>query len=105
MTTPAIVAHAYTQLANLTNPGSVGKTAADAPDSGQSFGVLLREVVGAAVEAGRKSDAQSQALAAGKANVIDVVTAVAETQTAVDALVAVRDKVIAAYEDIMKMPI
>jgi flagellar hook-basal body complex protein FliE len=30
---------------------------------------------------------------------------VAESETAVQALVAVRDKVIAAYEDILKMPI
>ena len=34
-----------------------------------------------------------------------VVTAVAETEVAIDAVVAVRDKVIAAYEEIMKMPI
>jgi flagellar hook-basal body complex protein FliE len=45
------------------------------------------------------------AAAAGKANVIDVVTAVAETETAVQAMVSVRDKVIAAYEEIMRMPI
>jgi len=36
---------------------------------------------------------------------IDVVTAVAESEVAIDAVVAVRDKVIQAYEDIMKMPI
>jgi flagellar hook-basal body complex protein FliE len=34
-----------------------------------------------------------------------VVTAVSETEVAVGAMVAVRDRVIAAYEDIMKMPI
>ena len=44
-------------------------------------------------------------MAAGKANVMDVVTAVAETEVAVDALVSVRDRVIQAYEEIMKMPI
>ena len=44
-------------------------------------------------------------MAAGKANMVDVVTAVAETEVAIDALVSVRDKVIAAYEEIMKMPI
>ena len=47
----------------------------------------------------------AQAMAAGKANIVDVVTAVAETEVAVDALVAVRDRVIQAYEEIMKMPI
>ena len=44
-------------------------------------------------------------MAAGKANMVDVVTAVAETETAFQTLVSVRDKVIAAYEDVMKMPI
>ena len=32
-------------------------------------------------------------------------TAVAETETAINTLVSVRDKVIAAYEEIMQMPI
>ncbi len=44
-------------------------------------------------------------MASGKANIVDVVTAVADTEVAVETLVSVRDKVIAAYEDIMKMPI
>ena len=62
--------------------------------SGPSFGELLKNAVGAVVEAGRKSDAQTQAMAAGKANIVDVVTAVAETEVAVEALVAVRDRMI-----------
>ena len=48
---------------------------------------------------------QSQAAADGKANMVDVVTAVAESEVAIDTLVSVRDKVISAYEEIMKMPI
>jgi len=54
---------------------------------------------------GRKSDAQAQDVAIGKANMIDVVTAVAESETAIQTLVSVRDKVIAAYEEILRMPI
>jgi flagellar hook-basal body complex protein FliE len=41
----------------------------------------------------------------GKSDMVNVVTAVSETEVAIDAVVAVRDKVIQAYEDIMKMPI
>ena len=41
----------------------------------------------------------------GKANVVDVVTAVAETEVALETMVSVRDRVIAAYEEIMRMPI
>jgi flagellar hook-basal body complex protein FliE len=56
-------------------------------------------------QAGRKSDAQTQAVASGKANIVDVVTEVSETEVAVEALVSVRDKMIQAYEEIMRMPI
>src|SRR5262249_5715553 len=54
---------------------------------------------------GRKSDEQAQAVAMGKTNMIDVVTALAEEEPAIQTMVAVRDKVIAAYEEILKMPI
>ena len=55
------------------------------------------------LETGSKSDAQSVAMASGKANVMDVVTAVAETDVAVSTLVSVRDRAIQSYEDIIKM--
>jgi flagellar hook-basal body complex protein FliE len=55
--------------------------------------------------AAQKGDVQAQAVANGKANMIDVVTAVAETETTFQTLVSVRDKVIAAYEDVLKMQI
>ena len=73
--------------------------------SGPSFGALLKDAIGGVLDAGKKSDAQTVAMAAGKANVMDVVTAVAETDVAVSTLVSVRDRVIQSYEDIMKMPI
>jgi flagellar hook-basal body complex protein FliE len=109
MATPIAAANAYSSLARLTDPGQgvgqgVGKLVSD-PAGQPDFGAMLKDAVGAALEAGRKSDTQTQAMAAGKANVVDVVTAVAESETAVEALVAVRDRVIQAYEEIMRMPI
>ena len=109
MTSPSAAAGAYANLARLANPsanvgqavgGSIGGSG-----EGQSFGDLLRTAVSNVVESGRKADTQAHAMAAGKANVVDVVTAVAETEVAVEAMVAVRDKVISAYEEIMRMPI
>ena len=88
----------------ITKKPAVGKAAGDGA-SGPSFGSLLKEAVGSVLEAGRKSDAQTQAMAAGKSNVVDLVTAVSETEVAIESMVAVRDKVIAAYEEIMRMPI
>jgi flagellar hook-basal body complex protein FliE len=103
MTTPSIAAGAYAKLARLADPSAA--LAKGNETGATSFGSMLKDVVGSVVEAGRKSDAQTQAMAAGKSNIVDVVTAVSETEVAVEALVAVRDKVIAAYEEIMRMPI
>jgi len=106
MTTPSAAANAYASLARMADPSASLAKATNGDDgNGPSFGALLKDALGAVVEAGHKSDAQQHAMAAGKANIVDVVTAVSETEVAVDALVAVRDRVIAAYEDIMKMPI
>jgi len=106
MATPTIAANAYASLAKMREDtagiaGGLGKTDA----SGPNFGSILKDVIDAVSAAAQKSDAQAQAVAAGKANMVDVVTAVAETETAFQTLVSVRDKVIAAYEDVLKMPI
>ena len=102
MASPTIAANAYANLARVLENSGAGK--GNEP-SGQSFASLLKDAAGSVMESGRKSDAQTVAMAAGKANVMDVVTAVADTDVAVSTLVSVRDRVIAAYEDIMKMPI
>ena len=105
MPTPSVAANAYAALARITEAGRAAPVGGAGQDGAPSFGSVLNNALGAVAEAGRKSDAQAQALAAGKANVVDVVTAVAETEVAIESLVAVRDRVIQAYEEIMKMPI
>ena len=105
-TAASIAANAYATLARLSDPtSSAGAAAGIGQDAGPNFGQVLKDVIGSVTDTARKSDTQAQAVAAGKANMVDVVTAVAETETAVQTLVSVRDKVIAAYEDILKMPI
>ena len=103
MASPTVAANAYAALARMTSTGGAGK--ASEGGGGPSFGALLKDAIGSVLDAGKKSDAQTVAMASGKANVMDVVTAVAETDVAVSTLVSVRDRVIQSYEDIMKMPI
>ena len=103
MASPTVAANAYASLARMMERGGVEKGGQAA--AGPSFGALVKEAVGSVMEAGKKSDAQTMAMSSGKANVMDVVTAVAETDVAVSTLVSVRDRVIQAYEDIMRMPI
>ena len=105
MATPGIAANAYATLAKLTDPSSGLTKAAGEGAAGQSFGAMLKDAVAAINKTTHNSDVQTQAAAAGKADIVDVVTAVAESEVAIDTLVSVRDKVISAYEEIMKMPI
>ena len=103
MASPTVAANAYAALSRMMETGGAEK--GTQTSGGPSFSALLKDAVGSVMEAGKKSDAQTVAMASGKANVMDVVTAVAETDVAVSTLVSVRDRVIQSYEDIMKMPI
>src|SRR3981189_1496267 len=102
MASPSVAANAYASLARILATGGAGK---GSESGGPSFGALLKDAIGSVMDAGKKSDVQTVAMASGKANVMDVVTAGAETEGAVSWLVSVRDRVIQSYEDIMKMPI
>jgi len=105
--TPGIAANAYAQAARITDQGGglVRTIGDDVSGHGPNFGSLLKEAIDGVSAAGRKSDTQVQAMANGKANVVDLVTAVAEAETAISALVAVRDNVIQSYQEIMRMTI
>jgi flagellar hook-basal body complex protein FliE len=103
MPTNAFAAGAYAATQGLLKPApqpSAGKAAA-----GADFKALLDGGLSGVAEAGKGAEAQMVAAANGKADIVDVVTAVAESEAALETLVAVRDRVIAAYEEIMRMPI
>ncbi|WP_349357533.1 flagellar hook-basal body complex protein FliE [Stappia sp.] len=104
MSIPSIAANAYrmtSALAGANQDKPLDKASTGAPD----FANMVKSAVDTVVEQGQKSDAQALAMTQGKANVVDVVTAVAETEVAMETLVSVRDRVISAYQEIMRMPI
>ena len=108
MATPGIAAGAYARMAQVTSPiGGVNRTIGGGDEAGQSFGAVLKDALASVRQAGAKSDAQAQTMVTGgnKTNIVDVVTAVAETETAINTLVSVRDRVIASYQQIMQMTI
>jgi flagellar hook-basal body complex protein FliE len=107
MASPTIAAGAYAATQRLANPAA-GRAIAGAGaggGGGPSFAEALGNVLQTVADAGKQADQQASKAAAGKADMVDVVTAVAETETALETLVAVRDRVIAAYEEIMRMQI
>jgi flagellar hook-basal body complex protein FliE len=72
---------------------------------GLSFSSLLKEGADNAIAAGKKSEELGKQAIQGKADVRDVVAAVNNAELTLQTVVAVRDKVIGAYNDILKMPI
>ena len=66
---------------------------------------MLNRAVQGAVDAGHEADAQSMQAISGGGNITDVVTAVSKAELALQSTVAVRDRVVQAYQDIMRMAI
>src|SRR5690349_2442239 len=99
MPTSAIAAGAYAATQGLLDSGKKSpRLAGGAGD----YASLIKSAVAGVAQTGKAAETQAAAAAAGKADVVDVVTAVAESEAALETLVAVRDKVIAAYEEIMR---
>lgn len=90
---------------SLTQSGNQAPSASSAIPSGGSFQELLSQAVDTVSEAGRNVETQTMAAVQGKGDMIDVVTAVAETEVALQSMVSLRDRVISSYEEIMRMPI
>lgn len=84
-----------------------GGTAAS-PDMGGEGGSFGDMVSGLVADTAGKLQAAEQASikqVAGKGDLIDVVTAIGAAETALDTMVAVRDRVVSAYGEIMRMQI
>lgn len=71
----------------------------------QGFGDMLRGVVENMSAANINAEQQTISAVAGKGDLVDVVTAVAEAEVTLQTVVTIRDNVITAYQEIMKMPI
>jgi flagellar hook-basal body complex protein FliE len=72
---------------------------------GPSFGNMIEEMVSDAAQTMRAAEQASAQQVAGKGDLIDVVTAIGAAETALDTVVAVRDRVVSAYGEIMRMQI
>ncbi len=95
----AAKAYAATQSAGGIPGGDAGSI------SGPSFGDLLKNVMGDAVQSSKAAETQMAAHVQGKGQLIDVVTAISSAEASLETVMAVRDQVISAYQEIMRMPI
>jgi flagellar hook-basal body complex protein FliE len=81
-----------------------GATGAPA-EGGGGFGGLVRRAMQQGVELGRSAEAASTSAMLGQGGVTEAVLAISRAELALQTTVAVRDRVVAAYQDVMRMPI
>jgi flagellar hook-basal body complex protein FliE len=105
---PLVAAKAYAaaqaQAVSLAQAaGSTGATGA-APDP-HAFGEILKHAMTDTVQSSRAAETAMTNQVQGKADLVDTVTAISSAQANLDTVMAIRDQVINAYQDILKTPI
>ena len=73
--------------------------------AGENFGDMLRRAASGVVDTVAHGEQASMQAAAGKADLAKVTEAINNAEVAVQTVVAIRDRVVQAYQDIMRMPI
>ena len=99
--TPGGAAAAY--RANMAAPSAT--PAATGGGEGASFGETLSRAVQNAVNTSREAEVASARGLMGEGSVTDLVVAVGRAELTLQTAVAVRDRVVAAYQEVMRMPI
>jgi flagellar hook-basal body complex protein FliE len=104
MAIPAAAAAAYRAAAQMgTSTAAQGITPANVP--GTNFSDFLSGAVKDSISTIRQGEQAATQQVQGKANIVDVVQSVNNAEITLDTVVAVRDKVVQAYQAIMNMPI
>ncbi|HEX4710967.1 flagellar hook-basal body complex protein FliE [Phenylobacterium sp.] len=98
----ATKAYATAQKAMGIDPGLGGSEVAP---SGGGFADILKSAMTDALKASKNAETQMANQVQGKAQLVDVATAVTSAQSSLETVLAIRDQVISAYQEIMRMPI
>ena len=101
MVAPLIAAKAYAAV----QQAAAGAAGVAGPAAGPDFGQMVSQVLNQTVGASRNAEAQMTAQVQGKANLVDVVTAISSAQTSLTTMIALRDQMISSYQQIMNMQI
>jgi flagellar hook-basal body complex protein FliE len=96
---PNVALNAYSNSAKIG-----GKPAGGSEDS-VSFSDFLRQKTAESIDTMKAGEQMSAKAVTGEANLTDVVQAVNAAELTLQTVVAVRDRLISAYQEIMRMPI
>ena len=98
--------NAYDSVARMNTPSvKLTPEPAEANPMAPSFSKMVGEALNSSMASMYSSEETSMKALAGKAELHDLVTAVANAELTLNTVVAIRDRVISAYQDIIRMPI
>lgn len=100
---PAAAANAYANMAKTAASNTAGGS--ESAQNNVSFGDVLKSSALNAIETMRAGEAASARAVTGKASMPEVVQAVSAAEITLDMVVGIRDRMISAYQEIMRMPI
>ena len=101
MAVPLIAVKAYAQAASL---GQGAPLAGGPAQTDGGFADILKHAISDAMNASKNAEKQMTAQVQGKADLVDVVTAISSAETSLQTVMAVRDQAIAAYQQVMQTP-
>jgi len=99
---PMLAMKAYSAVQGGGSPTAASPTGAA---GGADFSSMLQSVMGDMTQATRGAETQMTQAVQGQGAMIDVVTAISSAEASLETVMAVRDQVIQAYQEIMRMPI
>jgi flagellar hook-basal body complex protein FliE len=82
-----------------------GMPAKPGGEGGGSFASMLEEAASEAVDTIRNAESTSLKAVSGEADLLEVVSSVNDAESTLRTVVAVRDKVVQSYQEILRMPI
>jgi len=86
--------------------GAVAPTVSGAaPGAGGGFADLMTDALSSARDTGLKAEGDATQALKGEVSLHEVVTSVTSAEVTLQTVVAMRDRVISAYNDILRMPI
>lgn len=105
---PIMAARAYAAVqggGGVSVTTSANAAASTGPNAAGGFADLLQNVMTQTTQVTRAAETQMAQSVQGQGNLIDVVTAISSAEASLETVMAVRDQVISAYQEIMRMPI
>jgi flagellar hook-basal body complex protein FliE len=97
---PAMVANAY----SATSKGADVSKGIGMPQK-ESFGDVLKNAAVKSINTLRAGEAASAKAVSGEASLPEVVQAITASEVTLQTVIAVRDRLVGAYQEIMRMPV